>query len=95
MSAAEVIKLAAILLGSTLAVLVLSYWVFAPLLGKLIGNRFDKESGPLAEAEAARWKAYKETGEWPVDLPAATKRLGRIAGRMRRPLHRLKTGADK
>ncbi len=65
MSAQTVVKWAAILVGSALTVLLASYWIFAPLLGRLNGNRFDKEAGPLAEAEDAAWKTFRETGKFP------------------------------
>lgn len=81
-------------LMSALVLLVVGYAAFAPALSRINGARFDAESGPLAEAEAARWKAFKSTGEWPDEVPAS-KRVDRIAAKVRQPLHRLKTGKDK
>lgn len=88
MNASAVVEWLTIGVVSLLAALLLGYAVFAPLLGRLNGSRFDAESGPLAAAEAARWKSYKETGEWP-DEPAPVKRVERIVAGVRRPLHRL------
>lgn len=65
MRAQTVIEWAAILLGSSVALLVAAYWVFAPILARLNGDRFAAESTKLAEAEAAAWKAFHETGEFP------------------------------
>jgi hypothetical protein len=64
-SAQERIEWLGIILGSALAVLVLSYWVFAPLLGMWNGARFIKEAGPLAEAEKNAWQEYRSTGIFP------------------------------
>jgi hypothetical protein len=81
-------------LMSALLALVLGYCVIAPALAWLNGERFKQESRPLAEAEAARWKAFKTDGEWPDEVPAA-KRVDRIVSTVRRPLHRLKTRKDQ
>jgi hypothetical protein len=99
MSAHELAVWAAWVLFSALVLLIAGYAVFAPALGRLNGELYDKQSAALAEAEAKRWKAYRADGVWPEELPVA-KRVDRIAAKMREPLHRLKvrndkTGADK
>lgn len=65
MNARTKVELVAIVVGSGLALWLLSYWIFAPMLARLIGNKFTKDAGPLAEAEAKAWKEYRETGIFP------------------------------
>jgi hypothetical protein len=65
MTAHTIVVAMAVFFGGGLLVLLSCYGVFAPLVSSLNGSRFDKESGPLADAEDAAWNEFRETGKFP------------------------------